>query len=73
MEENMIVIRDPKTFCFNFDCPKDADDYLKHKIEFTIKINESLPQNKIKNVTEQLLLKNKHGNNIHEYRKKLNE
>ena len=73
MEENMIVIRDPKTFCFNFDCPKDVDDYLKHKIEFAIKINESLPQNKIKNVTEQLLLKNKHGNNIHEYRKKLNE
>ena len=69
----MIVIRDPKTFCFNFDCPKDVDDYLKHKIEFAIKINESLPQNKIKNVTEQLLLKNKHGNNIHEYRKKLNE
>ena len=73
MEENIIVIRDPKTFCFNFDCPKDVDDYLKHKIEFAIKINESLPQNKIKNVTEQLLLKNKHGNNIHEYRKKLNE
>ena len=73
MEENMIVIRDPKTFCFNFDCPKDVDDYLKRKIEFAIKINESLPQNKIKNVTEQLLLKNKHGNNIHEYRKKLNE
>ena len=73
MEENMIVIRDPKTFCFNFDCPKDVDDNLKHKIEFTIKINESLPQNKIKNVTEQSLLKNKHGNNIHEYRKKLNE
>ena len=73
MEENMIVIRDPKTFCFNFDCPKDVDDYLKHKIEFAIKINESLPQNKIKNVTEQSLLKNKHGNNIHEYRKKLNE
>ena len=73
MEENMIVIRDPKTFCFNFDCPKDVDDYLKHKIEFAIKLNESLPQNKIKNVTEQLLLKNKHGNNIHEYRKKLNE
>ena len=69
----MIVIRDPKTFCFNFDCPKDVDDYLKHKIEFAIKLNESLPQNKIKNVTEQLLLKNKHGNNIHEYRKKLNE
>ena len=24
MEENMIVIRDPKNFCFNFDWPEDA-------------------------------------------------
>ena len=23
MKENIIVIRDPKTFCFNFDWPKD--------------------------------------------------
>ena len=67
------MIRDPKTFCFNFDCPKDVDDNLKHKTEFNIKINESLPENKIKNVTEQLLLKNKHGNNIDEYRKKQND
>ena len=22
MEKNIIVIRDPKTFCFNFDIPK---------------------------------------------------
>ena len=25
MKENIIVIRDPKTFCFNFDWPKDVD------------------------------------------------
>ena len=67
------MIRDPRTFCFNFDCPKDVDDNLKHKTEFNIQINESLPENKIKNVTEQLLLKNKHGNNIDEYRKKQND
>ena len=30
----MIVIRDPKTFCFNFDWPKDVDGNLKHEIEF---------------------------------------
>ena len=42
MEENMIVIRDPKTFCFNFDWPKDVNENLKHKIEFIIKSNESL-------------------------------
>ena len=39
MEDNMIVIRDPKTFCFNFDFPKDADDNLKREIEFIIKRN----------------------------------
>ena len=26
MDENMIVIRDAKAFCFNFDWPKDADE-----------------------------------------------
>ena len=34
MEENVIVIRDPKTFCFNFDWQKDVDENLKHEIEF---------------------------------------
>ena len=37
MEENMIVIRDTKTFCFNFDLPKDVDENLKCEIEFTVK------------------------------------
>ena len=73
MEENMIVIRDPKTFCFNFDCPKDVDENLKHEIEFIIKNNESLADNKIKNETERLFLKHKHGKNIHEHGKQHNE
>ena len=30
MQGNMIVIRDPKTFCFNFDWLKDVDENLKH-------------------------------------------
>ena len=55
MEE--IVIRDPKSFCFNFDRPKNVDENLKHEIEFIIKSNESLADNKIKNKVEQLLLK----------------
>ena len=55
MEENMIVIRDPKTFCFNFYLPKKVDENLKREIEFIIKRNESLAENKIKNQTEQLL------------------
>ena len=29
MEENMTVIRDPKTFCFSFDWPKDLDENLR--------------------------------------------
>ena len=38
MEKNMIVIRDLKMLCFNFDRPKCIDENLKHEIEFiTIK------------------------------------
>ena len=73
MEEKMIVIRDPKTFGFNFDQPKDADEYSKHKIEFIIKGNETLAENKIKNEIELLLFKCKHGNNIHKHGKQQNE
>ena len=69
----MLVIRDPKTFCFNFDWPKDADENLKHQIEFIIKSNESLAKNKIKNEIEQLLLNYNHGNNIHEHGNQQNE
>ena len=66
------MIRDPKIFCFNFDWSKDIDESLKHEIEFIIKSNESLAQNKIKNEVEQLLLKYKHGSNIYEHRKHQN-
>ena len=37
MEENKIVIRDPKMFCFHFDWPKNVDENLKQEIEFIIK------------------------------------
>ena len=66
MEENMIVIRDTKTFYFDFDWPKDVDENLKHKIEYIMKSNEYLAENKIKNNIEQLSSKYKHGNDIHE-------
>ena len=69
----MIVIRDPKTFYFYFDWPKEVNENLKHEIEFIIKSNESLAKNKTKNETEQLLFKYKHGNNIHEQQKQQNE
>ena len=69
----MIVIRDPKTFSFHFVWAKDVDENLKHETEFIIKTNESLVENKIKNGIEQLLLKYKHGNNIHENIKQQSE
>ena len=59
IENNMIVIRDPKTFCFNFDQPKDVDENLKHEIKFILKSNESLAENKVKSEIEQLLSKYK--------------
>ena len=60
MEKIMIVKGDPKSFYFDFDWPKDADENLKHGIEYIIKSNEFLSENKIKNEIEQLLSKYKH-------------
>ena len=31
MEVNMVVLREPKTFYFDFDWPKNVDENLKHK------------------------------------------
>ena len=62
----MIVIRDPRTICFNFDGPKDVHDNLKLDNEIIIKSNEFLAENKIKNEIRQLLLKYKHVSNTHE-------
>ena len=46
MEENMIVIKDPTSFSFNSNFPKDVDENLKFEIEFIIKSNESLAEYK---------------------------
>ena len=73
MEENMIVIRDPKNLCFSFGLPKDIDESLKHEIEFIIKSSKSLAENKIKIEIEELLLKCKYENNLHEHGKQPNE
>ena len=48
MEENIIVRRDSRPFSFNFDWPKNVDEYLKHEVEFFRKSNESFAENKIK-------------------------
>ena len=73
MDENMIVTKDSKIFCFNFDWLKYIDDNLKQEIEFIIKSNESVAKNKIKNKIKELLLKYKNGINIHEHGKQQNE
>ena len=70
MEGNMIVIRDPKSFYSDSYRPKDVD---KYEIELIIKSIETLAENKIKNETQQLLCKYKHGNNIYEHGKQQNE
>ena len=57
----MVAIREPKTFYFDFDWPKNVDENLKHEIEFIIKSNESLAENKINNEIKQLFSKYKHG------------
>ena len=69
----MIMTRDPRTFYFNFHWPKDDDKTLKHKIGYILKSKESLPENKTKNKIQQILLKYKHGNDIHEHEKQPNE
>ena len=61
MEENMIVLIYPKIFYFHFYWFKEVDDHLKHKIEFIIKSNESLAENKIKNEIEKLSSQYEHG------------
>ena len=49
----MIVIKDPKTFHLNFVWQIYVDENLKYEIDFIIKSNESLAENKIKNEIKQ--------------------
>ena len=42
----MVVIRELKTFYFDFDLPKDVGKSLKHEIESIKKSNESLAEKK---------------------------
>ena len=57
----MVVIKEPKTFYFNFD------------FWIYYKSNESLIDSKVKNEIEQSFSKYKHGNDIHEHGKQQNE
>ena len=66
---NMFVMKEPKTFHFDFDLHETFSKNLKHEIKLIIIRNESLAEQRIKIEIEGLLYKYKHGNNIHEYRK----
>ena len=56
MGENMVVIKESKTFYFYSNWPKSVDENLKHETAFIIKNNESFAENKIKTEIEQLLI-----------------
>ena len=60
----LIITIASKTFCF--DLPKDAYNYLEHKIDSFIKHNELLAEHTIKKKVRQLLSKYKHKNDIYE-------
>ena len=55
MKDKMIVIREPKTFHFNFDLLKNVERNWKHENELIIKHNESLAEHQIKNDIIQFL------------------
>ena len=63
----MVAIRDPKTFYFNFDWPKGADNNLKHKIEFIkqkTRLNNCWP-----NISMETILLNTKSSKTNESRK----
>ena len=66
MEENVVVIREPKTFSFNLNWPENVDENLEHEMEFIMKNNESSADVKIKSEIEQFLSKYELVNDIHE-------
>ena len=67
------VILDPDYLPDYLSVSYDNDDNLKNEIQFIIKSNEYLAKNKVKNEAEQLSLKYKRGNDIHEYGKQQNQ
>ena len=84
MEKNMVVIREPKIFILVLILPKSFDKNLKHEIEFIIKSNESLAENKAKNKIEQycpnisietifMNTKNSKTNELHKFAVKMSQ
>ena len=65
----MTIRKKPKVFIFIFFFAEKVDDSLKQEIYSIIEDNGFLAEQRIKNETNQLLHKYKHGNNIHGHRK----
>ena len=55
------------------DLSKDLLLFLQFEIQFVVKSNESLAENKIKSETEQLFFKYELGKHVHEHRKQQKE
>ena len=62
-DNKIVITTEPKTI--HFDLSKNADNNLKHKIDFIINHQELLAEHTIKMEIRLLLSKYKHGNNIH--------
>ena len=59
IDDNKLVITRPKTFNFYFYLAGNVDKNLRHEIDFIIKQNGFLAEQKIKNEIDQLLYKYK--------------
>ena len=58
-----------QTFHIHFGLNKYNNKNLKHEIDFIIKQNWILAEQRLKNQTDELMCKYKHGNNSHENEK----
>ena len=68
IDDNKLVITRAKTFNFHFHLAGNVDKNLRHEIDFIIKQNGFLAEQKIKSEIDQLLYKCKQVNEFNEYR-----
>ena len=84
MEKKYVCNKRIQTFYFGFDLSKSFDKNLNHEIEFIIKSNESLAENKAKNKIEQycpnistetifMNTKNSKTNELHKFAVKMSQ
>ena len=65
IEDNMLVIRESKTFDYNFGLLEDVDKNFKHEIQFNIKRNNYLAEyemNYCPNISMEIIFMNTENN-----------